>query len=40
VSAALELAAGRGARAIYLLPTYTALKEVRGALSGWKEVRQ
>jgi UDP-N-acetylmuramyl tripeptide synthase len=40
VSAALELAAGRGARAIYLLPTYTALKEVRGALAGWKEVRQ
>jgi UDP-N-acetylmuramyl tripeptide synthase len=40
VSAALELAAGRGARAVYLLPTYTALKEVRGALTGWKEVRQ
>ena len=40
VSAALELAAGRGARAVYLLPTYTALKEVRGALAGWKEVRQ
>ena len=40
VSAALDLAARRGARAVYLLPTYTALKEVRGALADWKEVRQ
>ena len=40
VSAALDLASRRGARAVYLLPTYTALKEVRGALADWKEVRQ
>ncbi len=33
VAAALDLAAERGARNVYLLPTYTALKEVRGALS-------
>ena len=40
VAAALSLAARRGARRVYLLPTYTALKEVRGALSGWEVVRQ
>ncbi len=40
VAAALSLAARRGARHIYLLPTYTALKEVRGALAGWEVVRQ
>ena len=32
VAAALNLAAERHARSVYLLPTYTALKEVRGAL--------
>jgi UDP-N-acetylmuramyl tripeptide synthase len=40
VVAALRLAAERGARRVYLLPTYTALKEVRGALADWEVVRQ
>ena len=40
VAAALGLAAERGARHVYLLPTYTALKEVRSALAGWQVVRQ
>ena len=40
VAAALGLAAERGARHVYLLPTYTALKEVRGALAGWQVVHQ
>jgi len=40
VAAALGLAAQRGARRVYLLPTYTALKEVRGALAGWEVVHQ
>ena len=40
VDAALRLAAARDARHVYLLPTYTALKEVRGALAGWEVVRQ
>ena len=40
VAAALELATRRGARRVYLLPTYTALKEVRGALAGWEVVHQ
>ena len=38
VGAALGLLAERGAHSIYLLPTYTALKEVRGALSDWQAV--
>ena len=40
VAAALDLAAERSARSVYLLPTYTALKEVRGALAGWEVVHQ
>jgi lipid II isoglutaminyl synthase (glutamine-hydrolysing) len=40
VAAALSLAAERHARSVYLLPTYTALKEVRGALRGWEVVHQ
>jgi UDP-N-acetylmuramyl tripeptide synthase len=40
VAAALGLAAEHGACSVYLLPTYTALKEVRGALAGWEVVRQ
>ncbi len=37
---ALRLAAARGATDVYLLPTYTALKEVRASLAGWEVVRQ
>ncbi len=40
VAAALRLTAERHAHKVYLLPTYTALKEVRGALDGWGVVRQ
>jgi UDP-N-acetylmuramyl tripeptide synthase len=40
VGAALGLAAQRGAHTIYLLPTYTALREVRRALAGWEAVTQ
>jgi hypothetical protein len=40
VAAALRLAAERHAHNVYLLPTYTALKEVRGALAGWGVVQQ
>ncbi|HMK91806.1 MAG TPA: DUF1727 domain-containing protein, partial [Thermoleophilia bacterium] len=40
VGAALGLAAERRAHAVYLLPTYTALREVRGALKGWEVVHQ
>jgi UDP-N-acetylmuramyl tripeptide synthase len=40
VAAALRLAAEHHAHNVYLLPTYTALKEVRGALAGWEVVRQ
>ncbi len=37
---ALRLAATRGATDVFLLPTYTALKEVRATLAGWEVVRQ
>ena len=40
VAAALRLTAERHAHKVYLLPTYTALKEVRGALDGWGVVQQ
>ena len=36
----LRLAAARGAADVYLLPTYTALKEVRTTLAGWEVVDQ
>ncbi len=38
VGAALGLLAERRAHAVYLLPTYTALKEVRTTLAGWETV--
>ena len=40
LAAALQLAAGRHAGSVYLLPTYTALKEVRRTLAGWEVVHQ
>ena len=40
VAEALRLAGARGAADVYLLPTYTALKEVRATLAGWQVVRQ
>ena len=40
VAAALRLAAERHAHSVYLLPTYTALKEVRGVLADWEAVCQ
>jgi UDP-N-acetylmuramyl tripeptide synthase len=38
LAAALAMLQGRGHHAIYVLPTYTALKEVRSTLRGWEEV--
>ena len=38
VGAALDLLAARHAGSVYVLPTYTALKEVRGAVAGWEVV--
>jgi len=40
LAAALELLQRRGQHSIYLLPTYTALKEVRRTLAGWDPVAQ
>ena len=40
LAAALELLQRRGQNSIYLLPTYTALKEVRRTLAGWDPVAQ
>ena len=40
VAAALRLTAERQAHSVYLLPTYTALKEVRGVLADWEAVRR
>ena len=40
LAAALELLQRRGQHSIYLLPTYTALKEVRRTLAGWEAVNQ
>jgi UDP-N-acetylmuramyl tripeptide synthase len=40
VGAALGLLAQRRAHSVFLLPTYTALKEVRATLAGWEAVAQ
>jgi len=40
VADGLALAAAQGAAEVYLLPTYTALKEVRATLAGWEVVHQ
>ena len=40
LAAALELLERRGQHSIYLLPTYTALKDVRRTLAGWDPVTQ
>jgi UDP-N-acetylmuramyl tripeptide synthase len=40
LAGALRLLEGRGQRSIYLLPTYTALKEVRRTLGSWQAVQQ
>ena len=40
LEAALELLRRQGHHSIYVLPTYTALKEVRRTLAGWEAVNQ